>query len=135
MKSGLQLKERDPVDLPGCTGSDHREGRGPLPFSDLALERAARIFRAAGDAARLRLLDQLLEGERCVTELADSVGANLSTVSQQLRTLRSEELVLTRREGKHVYYSLADQHVADLITNVLAHAREGGQAMRKENLE
>lgn len=129
-----EVQDEIAADLPGCGRLDHREGRKAVAAGDPALERAARIFRAAGDTARLRLLDQLLEGERCVTDLAESVGANLSTVSQQLRILRSEELVLTRREGKHVYYFLADQHVVDLITNVLAHAREGGQARNKESL-
>ncbi len=92
--------------------------------SDAALERAARIFRAAGDASRLRLLDQLLDGERCVTDLAEAMGVGLSTVSQQLRVLRAENLVATRREGKHIYYFLADGHVAEVITNVIAHAKE-----------
>lgn len=89
-----------------------------------ALERAARIFRAAGDAARLRLLDELMRGERSVTDLAEVVGAGLSTVSQQLRILRSEDLVTTRREGKRIFYSLSDHHVVELIESALAHAVE-----------
>lgn len=88
-----------------------------------ALERA-RIFRAAGDAPRLRLLDALMQGERSVSDLAELVGAGLSTVSQQLRVLRSEDLVTTRREGKRIYYSLADHHVTQLIESALAHALE-----------
>lgn len=112
----------------GCLDAEHRHHlprRGAA--SALALERAARLFRAAGDASRLRLLDELMAGERCVTELAEVTGANLSTVSQQLRTLRSEELVVTRREGKHIFYKLADEHVVELIANVLAHAAESHQ--------
>lgn len=88
-----------------------------------ALERAAGIFRAAGDVGRLRLLGELLAGERSVGDLAQAVGAGLSTVSQQLRVLRAEDLVVTRRAGKHVYYSLADQQVADALDRVLHHTR------------
>jgi DNA-binding transcriptional ArsR family regulator len=51
-----------------------------------------------------------------------------STVSQRLRILRSEGLVVRRREGKHIFYALADRHVADLLNNALAHAEELGTA-------
>lgn len=91
---------------------------------DAAYDRAAGIFRAAGDPERLRLLMRLAGGERCVTELAGDAGAGLSTVSQRLRVLRAEGLVAGRRDGKHVYYSLADAHVAELVRNALAHAHE-----------
>jgi DNA-binding transcriptional ArsR family regulator len=111
--------------VPACGYGEHpSHDRGTPPAGSAALERAARIFRAAGDVARLRLLDELRDGERCVTELADVVGAGLSTVSQQLRILRSEDLVVTRREGKHIYYSLSDQHIIGLLDNVLEHACE-----------
>lgn len=92
--------------------------------SDGAYEQAAGIFRAVGDVERLRLLTRLSAGERCVTELAGAAGAGLSTISQRLRVLRAEGLVARRREGKHVYYSLADAHVAELVRNALAHAGE-----------
>jgi DNA-binding transcriptional ArsR family regulator len=77
-----------------------------------------------GDGPRLRLLDLLQGGERCVTEIVAAVNEKFSTVSQRLRVLRGEGLIARRREGNHIYYSLADRHVADLITNALAHARE-----------
>lgn len=99
----------------------------PQPVPDAAFEEAAGLFSAAGDVARLRLLAELGRGERCVTELADQFGAGLSTVSQRLRVLRAEGLVARRRQGKHVFYSLADDHVADLVTSALAHASERTQ--------
>jgi ArsR family transcriptional regulator len=103
----------------------HRHGPVPLPSVPAhSFATAARTFRALGDHERLRLLALLAEGERCVTELAESVGATLPTVSQRLRVLRTEGLVERRREGKHVYYSLADGHVAELVANALAHAGE-----------
>lgn len=89
-----------------------------------ALARAAGIFRAAGEPSRLRLLELLLHGELCVTEVAERTHEELSTVSQRLRVLRTEHLVTRRRDGKHIYYALADEHVADLIRAVLAHASE-----------
>jgi DNA-binding transcriptional ArsR family regulator len=89
-----------------------------------ALERAANLFRAMGDAMRLRTL-QLLDGrECCVGELVAASGEKFSTVSQRLRLLRNEGLVVRRREGTHLYYSLADRHVTDLLQNALAHAVE-----------
>lgn len=100
-----------------------REDSGPA-LPDAAYARAAAIFRAAGDTERLRLLVRLAAGERCVTELAAEAGVGLSTVSQRLRVLRSAGLVSGRRDGKHVYYSLTDDHVAELVTNALAHADE-----------
>jgi DNA-binding transcriptional ArsR family regulator len=83
------------------------------------------MFRAVGDEGRLRLMALLARGEACVTELAEATGDGLSTVSQRLRVLRVEGLVTRRRDGKHLYYALADDHVAQLILNALAHAEEG----------
>jgi ArsR family transcriptional regulator, lead/cadmium/zinc/bismuth-responsive transcriptional repressor len=103
----------------------HGHERPAVPErSDVAYHRAAGFFRAAGDEQRLRLLALLAAGEWCVTDLAEVAGAGMSTVSQRLRVLRSEGLVVGRREGKHVFYSLADDHVAELIANALEHAEE-----------
>lgn len=89
-----------------------------------ALEVAARLFRAIGDTPRLRLLALLGQGEACVTELAQAERENISTISQRLRVLRSEHLVVRKRRGKHINYGLADEHVMDLVFNALAHASE-----------
>ena len=89
-----------------------------------AYQRAARLFHAAGDPERLRLLVELTVGERCVTELAEVTAANMSTVSQRLRVLRDAGLVERRRHGKHLHYFLADDHVRDLVHNAVTHADE-----------
>ncbi|MEM7447565.1 MAG: metalloregulator ArsR/SmtB family transcription factor [Myxococcota bacterium] len=89
---------------------------------DEVVERAAAIFRAAGDPGRLRILEQLSLGEQCVSELAAQSGEGMSTVSQRLRLLRSEKLVIRRREGKHIFYALADEHVDALVQSALNHA-------------
>lgn len=108
-----------------CAPTDHPDVSRRIPIiSDRSIERAAGIFRALGDAPRLRLLALLDRGESCVTEIATAEGEDLSTISQRLRVLRNEGLVSRRRSGKHILYGLADQHVADLLFNALAHAGE-----------
>ena len=108
-----------------CSPENHAGSRRRMPtVSPEALEVTASLFRAIGDASRLRLLALLSQGEACVTELAQAEKESLSTISQRLRVLRSEHLVVRKRRGKHINYALADQHVMDLVSNALAHAKE-----------
>ena len=86
------------------------------------LERAAAIFRAAGDPGRLHILHCLLHAEHCVSDLAAELDVGMSTISQRLKVLRSEKLVQRRRDGKHIYYTLVDEHVAHLVRSALEHA-------------
>lgn len=109
---------------PDCLPQDHRSSRRLPPVGPDALESAASIFRALGDVPRLRLLALLSQGPSCVSELAAAEGEDLSTISQRLRVLRAERLVKRQRAGKHINYSLADQHILDLVFNALAHASE-----------
>jgi DNA-binding transcriptional ArsR family regulator len=109
--------------LPACKTSDHARAEGLLRPA-AALERAAQILRAMGDGSRLRILDLLKKRELCVTEIVAAVGEKFTTVSQRLKLLRSEGLIVRRREGNHIYYALSDRHVVDLILNALAHAKE-----------
>ena len=129
------LPELDAVE-PSCTAEEHSPERAPKPFvNDVALERASRLFRAIGDPARLRILSRLAQGEMCVTELAAAEGESLSTISQRLRVLRSENIIVRRRRGKHINYGLADQHVMDLVFNALAHATERPAAVSERRGE
>jgi len=96
-------------------------------LDDAELERAAGLFRAVADVARLKLLARLAGGEWCVSELAQAAGLPMSTVSQQLRMLRTQNLVRRRRVAKHIYYGLADDHVTRLIRSALEHATELAQ--------
>lgn len=89
-----------------------------------AIERAASIFRALGDVPRLRLLALLASAPLCVSEIAELEGEEISTISQRLRVLRAEALVQRKRDGKHLWYSLADAHVRTLVEDALAHALE-----------
>jgi DNA-binding transcriptional ArsR family regulator len=102
---------------------EHRVERKAI-VGEEAFERAAGLFRAVGDVSRLKLLERLSDGEWCVTELAEAAGTGLSTVSQQLRLLRAERIVKRRRDGKHIYYSLADRHMSELVRSALEHAAE-----------
>jgi ArsR family transcriptional regulator len=108
-----------------CGPDEHARRRTRVQASEDQLERAAAIFRAVGDVARLRLLERLSDGEWCVTELAEAAGVGLSTVSQQLRLLRAERIVKRRRAGKHIFYALADGHIIDLVESAIGHAAEG----------
>jgi ArsR family transcriptional regulator len=122
---GAPATTRAPVHGHDVCGPEEHARRARLTVvSDDQLERAAAIFRAAGDISRLKLLHRLSDGEWCVTELAEAAGVGLSTVSQQLRLLRAERIVSRRRAGKHIFYSLADSHVSDLIRSAIEHAAE-----------
>lgn len=105
-----------------CNRDEHAASEPALPVSTFA--GAASLFRALGDPARLQLLQLLRSGEACVSDLVTRLNEKFPTVSQRLRLLRSEGLVSRRRAGNHIYYALADRHVADLIDNALAHAAE-----------
>ncbi|MBM4269715.1 MAG: helix-turn-helix transcriptional regulator [Deltaproteobacteria bacterium] len=106
--------------LDACLHEPHRH----QPATAVVIDRAATLFRSAGDANRLRLLEILLTGEHCVTELASELGDRMSTVSERLRLLRADGLVARRREGRHVYYALSDDHVAAVLRAGLDHAAE-----------
>ncbi len=82
------------------------------------------MFRAMGDTPRLRMLQLISMREVCVGELVSTLQEKFSTVSQRLRLLRTEGLVTRRRDGSHVYYALADDHVRGLVANALDHAYE-----------
>lgn len=85
-----------------------------LPTGDLA--RAAALFKLLGDPTRARLLFALLEaGELCVCDLAAATGTQEATVSQSLRLLRASGVVTGRRQGRLVFYRLADAHVRMLL--------------------
>ena len=106
-----------------CSPADHGQHQHALP-SDLEVARAARMGAAMGDPGRLRLLALLLHGRHCVSELTAETGDSLSLVSQRLKILTEANLLSRSREGKHVYYRLADDHVQVLVQNLLSHAED-----------
>jgi ArsR family transcriptional regulator len=84
----------------------------------------AETFQVLGDPTRVRIVHALSLSELCTSDLASLVGMSESAVSHQLRTLRQLHVVRSRRTGKLVYYSLADDHVRRLFEQGLEHALE-----------
>ncbi len=92
------------------------------------LTAVAALFRLLGDQTRARLLYALLDaGELCVCDLAAATGAGESTVSQALRLLRAAQVVSGRRQGRMVFYRLADSHVQRLLGLTREHVRHDRQ--------
>ena len=84
----------------------------------------AATFQVLGDPTRVRIVHALSLSELCTSELASVVGMSESAVSHQLRTLRQLRVVRSRREGKLVVYSLADDHIRSLFQQGLEHTFE-----------
>ena len=84
----------------------------------------AELFKVFGDSTRIRILFVLHEGEVCVQDIADALQMTQSAVSHQLKILKQSKLVGSRREGKQMFYSLADDHVLSIIDLGLEHLRE-----------
>ena len=84
----------------------------------------AELFRLFGDSTRIRILYVLFESEMCVCDIAQLLNMTPSPISHQLRALRQSRLIKYRREGKTVFYSLADGHVRDIINQGMEHIRE-----------
>lgn len=80
-----------------------------------AIMNAADMFSVLGDTTRLRVLVSLLHGELCVTDIAAATGVNRTTISHQLRVLRSNNMVSRRRQGKVVYYTIANDTLTHLL--------------------
>lgn len=94
-----------------------------LPDED-ALYDLAELFKVFGDSTRVRILFALFESELCVCDLSEALDMTQSAISHQLQILRTNKLVKSRREGKQIYYSLADEHVVTIIAQGLNHILE-----------
>jgi ArsR family transcriptional regulator len=92
-------------------------------IDDATADRLARTFKALADPTRVRILSLLAAGELCVHEIADSLKMTHSAISHQLATLRDMRLVRFRRQGRHVYYALDDEHIEGLFACGLDHVR------------
>lgn len=88
------------------------------------VESVADVFKLLGDPTRVRLLDALTHGERCVCDLAALIGLTESAVSHQLRLLRAARLVRVRRAGRMAFYALDDHHVIGLLHDTRRHVEE-----------
>jgi len=90
-------------------------------LSEDVLIQMAESFKALSDPTRLQILALLFTGEHAVGDLADHLDVSQSAVSHQLRILRALDIVRYHKEGREVYYSLADDHVRDILLRTLEH--------------
>ena len=97
--------------------------RQELPDEDTLYD-LSELFRIFGDSTRIRILYVLFEAEMCVCDIAALLGMTQSAISHQLRALKNARLVKARREGKTVFYALADDHVKTIIDQGIEHVKE-----------
>ena len=97
--------------------------RENMPSSDKVM-RVSELFKVFGDITRSNIICVLFQAEMCVCDIANILGMTQSAISHQLRVLKQNQLVKFRREGKTIYYSLADDHVTTIINQGMDHIRE-----------
>ena len=97
--------------------------RQQMPTEDTLID-LSELYKVFGDSTRIKILYVLFEAELCVCDIAGLLGMTISAISHQLRILRSARLVSFRREGKTVFYSLADDHVRTMIGMGMEHILE-----------
>lgn len=106
--------------------------RSQMP-DDEALFDLAELYKIFGDSTRIKILYILFESEMCVCDIASLIGISQSAISHQLRLLKQANLIKPRRDGKTVFYSLADDHVRTIINNGMEHIFEGQLAVVQRN--
>lgn len=82
------------------------------------------FFKVFADSTRIKILFILRNGEQCVNDIAAGLDMSQSSISHQLRVLKQNRLVKFRRDGKTIYYSLADAHVVNILSQGLEHIEE-----------
>lgn len=96
---------------------------GELPKEEMVSD-LAELFKIFGDRTRLKILFVLLKEEMCVCDIAHILGMQQSAISHQLRVLKQSRIVKFRKEGKTVFYSLADAHVKTVLSQGMEHITE-----------
>lgn len=84
----------------------------------------AELFKVFGDSTRMRILFVLFEADVCVCDIASALNMTVSAISHQLKILKQSKLVKSRREGRSVFYSLADEHVRTIVSQGMDHICE-----------
>ncbi len=115
-------------EIPVCTsfevhGEAVREKRGKMPDENVLTD-LSDFFKVLGDSTRMRILFALDGTAMCVCDLAELLSMTKSAVSHQLKILRQNDLVVYKKSGKNVFYSLSDEHVGSIIETALAHIKE-----------
>ena len=99
------------------------EAIAKLPDEELLYD-VAELFKVFGDSTRVRIICALFESEMCVCDIAAVLNMTQSAISHQLRVLKQARLVKYRRDGKTVYYSLADDHIQNIFDQAFEHIME-----------
>ena len=84
----------------------------------------AELFKVFGDSTRIRILFELFEKEESVGDIAEALNMTQSAISHQLKILKQSKLIKARREGKSMFYSLADDHITTILSQGLDHIEE-----------
>lgn len=119
----MKKTEVECCDVPCVHGDVISKVQKKMPKEE-TLKELADFYKVFGDATRVRILYVLLQSEMCVCDLAVMLGMTQSAISHQLRVLKQAKLVKNRREGKTVYYSLADGHIQTIISQGMEHIAE-----------
>lgn len=126
-KAGVKMsREKNITECCGHTHShdDIVERMNETMPDETELYDLAELFKVFGDLTRIRILFVLFNAEICVCDIAETLGMTQSAISHQLRILKQSKLVKSRREGKSIFYSLADDHVKTIIAQGREHIEE-----------
>lgn len=116
--------ETEGTDVTGAEdAAEIKEVTDALPDED-TLDELEELFKIFGDSTRIKILYALHIKEMCVMDISLALGMSQSAISHQLRVLRQTRLIRSRRDGKNIYYSLADEHVHTIISMGLEHIEE-----------
>lgn len=94
-----------------------------MPDDELIYD-LAEFFKVFADSTRMKIINALMDSELCVCDIAAIVGTTQSAISHQLRILKQSKLVKYRKDGKVVYYSLDDEHIAEIVKKGREHIEE-----------
>ncbi len=104
--------------------ADHVSSAKSRMLDDETLLDMADFFKALSDSTRIKIINALDDGELCVCDISSILNMTKSAVSHQLQNLKEMNLIKSRKQGKEVFYSLADQHVREVFEISLAHVKE-----------
>ena len=97
--------------------------KNELPTTEI-INDLSNVFKIFGDPTRMRILWVLFSSEKCVAEICGSLKMSQSAISHQLKVLKEARLVRSRRDGKNTFYALGDEHIENIIEQVLIHINE-----------
>ena len=119
----MTKRTEEPIALCSGTHPHHQIKANVIPDPQ-TLQNLADLFKVFGDPTRIRILYALSAQELCVCDIAEILQMTQSAISHQLRVLKQMHLVKFRREGKNIFYSLADEHVRLIINQGMEHVNE-----------